>query len=74
MYERRRFGCPLGILRTAEGGKSGMNWLRFAIVAIATIVLALMFHYERTTLNGFSLFFGLLGVVLMASMVFRKSK
>jgi len=51
-----------------------MNWLRFIIAAITAIVLGIAFLYQRTPLNGFGLFFALLGVIFFASMVLRKSK
>jgi hypothetical protein len=51
-----------------------MNWLRFIIVAITAIVLGIAFRYQQTALNGFGLFFALLGVVFLASMVLKKSK
>ena len=51
-----------------------MNGLRFIIVLIAAIAFATLFHHEPTAFNGFSLLVALLGVALLASMVFKRSK
>jgi hypothetical protein len=37
--ERGGFGCPLGILRTPEGGKSGINTMGFILVFEIAIFL-----------------------------------
>jgi hypothetical protein len=51
-----------------------VNWLRFIIVAITAIALGIAFRYRPTDLDGFGLFFALLGVVFLASTVLKKSK
>ena len=38
--ERRRLGSPLGSLRTAEGGKSGMIYVKSILVGLACVCVA----------------------------------
>jgi len=52
--------------RVTEGRKSGMNWLRFGIVALTTAILGVAYYFHRTFQNGFGLVFAGLAFIFLA--------
>lgn len=56
--------------KVRSGTDTGMNWLRHAILSITTVVVGVDFYYHRNKLDFLSFFSALLGIVVLAWMIF----